>query len=119
MSDPSDCRINDITEELRLVHKRISVESDKYSENFKELTKKQDSLLASLNEILVPIGVMGNQVERNEADIKQMKIDNEKDIDELKGIMDKWEARIFKFLIGIVSSIVLTIIGYFMAGGTL
>lgn len=110
-------RINDITEELRLVHKRISQESDKSSENFKELTKKQENLLASLNEILTPIGIMGAQVKRNEADIKELKSEVKSDIDDISDIMDKWESRIFKFLIGIVSSIVIVIILYFVKGG--
>lgn len=106
-----------LKEEIRLINKRIIAESDKSSKSFSALTEKHDALLASLNSILIPVGVMGMQVERNEGDIKQAKTDSTKDNEELKVIMSKWEARIFKFLIAIVTAILIAIILHFLKQG--
>lgn len=110
--DIKDLRITD-----REIQKRISGVEDRNRQAFKEASDKQAAVLEKLNNVLPPIGIMGTQVKNNEKAINRAEVETKakfielnkalsSDITELAGIINKWEARLWKIVIGAILFII-------------
>lgn len=113
----SESDIKDLREEDRILHKRINDLDTEIRETFKDGSRTQVNLLEKLSIMSQLEGIMNSQVGMNSKAIVDVKDVVKENRIEYKKDFEKWEGRLWKFIIGIISAITIPALIYLIRQG--
>lgn len=132
MSDDNNVRqidIDNLIKEDRILHERITRNSDQNREDNQRIIDKIDEIQKSINSMVAPIAEIATQVSNNTKDLELIK-KTQKISDKLKGMIDvqtekirentenrvKWDKRVWAIMIMMIAQLIGLAFAFFQGG---